>query len=454
MNSGDVAVVHARVSELVAAGFNEAEVDRVIETSTVDGDDKIELRDFAADAFRERAAKAASSNGRLSVRRLADVDMRSIEWLDRPLFQRAAFHLVAGPKGAGKGTYLAGLAARCSRGELYDQPMNVLLVATEDSDEIDVKPRVVAAGGDVERIYSVASELLLPRDVGALRKTVVEIGDVGLVIVDPVASHVRGDTHAEDPVRNAIDPLNALANDLDCLLVGVRHLGKNTQGGALLSVLGSTAWVNVPRAVLVVAPDDEESLTFHIAVAAGNRSARGAGRAFRIELVDIGLKEFVTRALELGDSAKSVDDLLGRTVEQRRAAVKRDGAGDIILRELADGAQPLDYLKAKCAAEIGASSDTTWRAANGLKADGKITCGNSGPGTPWLWSLTFAYQDDFVPNSKADAKVTTPLTSAPDFRTLSSTEDSDFSTKSHTQPLSSDFDKTPQDNPEVTEASE
>jgi hypothetical protein len=52
----------------------------------------------------------------LEFRQLAAVEMRSIEWLDRPLFQRAAFQLVVGRKGAGKGTYLAGLAARASQG--------------------------------------------------------------------------------------------------------------------------------------------------------------------------------------------------------------------------------------------------------------------------------------------------------------------------------------------------
>jgi hypothetical protein len=42
------------------------------------------------------------------------IGMRSIEWHEKPLWQRSAFQLLAGPKGAGKGTYLAGLAARVS----------------------------------------------------------------------------------------------------------------------------------------------------------------------------------------------------------------------------------------------------------------------------------------------------------------------------------------------------
>jgi putative DNA primase/helicase len=360
------------------------------------------------------------SNGKrstLAVRRLADVEARSIEWLERPLWQRAAFELLVGRKGSGKGTYLAGLASRVSLGSLFGEPKNVLIVASEDSDEIDLKPRVLAAGGDVTRIYSVTSALQLPRDAPALGELARDIADVGLIILDPVASHVRGDTHAEEPVRNAIDPLNALAHDLDCLIIGVRHLGKNIQGGAVAAVLGSIAWVNVPRAVIAVAGDDDEDGLFHIAVAAGNRSARGAGRTFRIELVDVGLKEKVTRAVDGGESAKSIDDLLGQGADKRRDGTKKAGAAEIILRELAQQPRPLDYLKAVAAAEVGASGDTTYRAAHALKAEGRAKPRNSGPGTEWLWHLTPSEQNashdlyvvtDSVTKSALDSVTSSP----------------------------------------------
>jgi AAA domain len=340
----------------------------------------------------------ANANGQeyaAGFRPLASVEMRSIEWLDKPLFQRAAFQLVAGKKGAGKGTYVAGLSARVSRGEVFDRPMNVLLIASEDSDEIDIKPRVRAADGDEDRIYTRTTPFLLPRDVGALEAAAREIGDVGLIIIDPVGNHIGGaNTDAEGLVRDAINPLNGLANTLGCLILGVRHLSKDTSRGALASVLGSTAWVDVPRAVLAVAADDEEDMLFHIGVVAGNRSARGQARSFRIELADVGLKETVTRAVDLGISSKSVETLLSEAAEQRGRAVKREGAEEIILRELAIEPRPLDHLKAVCASEIGSAGDTVYRAANALKAKRKVCCSNSGPGTPWLWRLTLVSDDD------------------------------------------------------------
>ena len=404
-------------------------------------------------AIAEASARATRRNGTrpLEVRALADVEMRSIEWLDKPLWQRAAFELLVGRKGAGKGTFLAGLAARASRGDLFGEPVNVLIVATEDSDEIDVKPRVVAAGGDPDRIFTLVGGMRLPDDVPRLRAAALEIGDVGVIGLDPVASHVRGDTHAEEPVRTAIDPLNELAHELDCLLVGVRHLSeKSAVAGAIAATLGSSAWVQVPRAVLAVAPDDEQELLFHIGVIAGNRSARGTGRTFRIELVNVeGLTEPVTRAVEAGVSNKSIDDLLGAGADEKRKAPLRDGCSEIILRALGDEPKPLDHLKALCIAETGCSGKTAWQAANSLKAEGLVSCQNSGPGTPWLWHLTSPSSHDFTVKSEVEGKVNAPLTSPPDQPTLSPGEVTDFTVKSDADFLTFPSNETPPAHEEV-----
>src|SRR3954471_1462475 len=76
---------------------------------------------------------------------VADVEMKSIEWLHRPLLQGAAFHLVACPKGVGKGTWLAHVTAAMTTGT-YGAARNVLILSSEDSASIDLKPRLVAAG--------------------------------------------------------------------------------------------------------------------------------------------------------------------------------------------------------------------------------------------------------------------------------------------------------------------
>lgn len=306
--------------------------------------------------------------------------MRSIEWVEKPLWQRSAFHLLAGPKGAGKGTYLAGLAARISlRGE------NVLFVSTEDSTAIDLKPRLVAAGADIGRCFVIQQTVLLPDHVEQLRELAERLGGVGLLVVDPVANHIGSrNSNAEAEVRDAIAPLNGLADALGCVLIGVRHPGKNRTAGAVASILGSTAWTDTPRCVVMIAPDDEDPLLRHIQVVAGNRSLNGSALAFRIEAVEVeGLAEPITRAVELGESIKDVDALLSSPTGETKGGQLQD----TILRALEEGERTRAEIDELCREQHGASPDNTYRRGlHPLKAAGRIKARNAGS-AGWCWQL-------------------------------------------------------------------
>ena len=218
------------------------------------------------------------------------VTMRSIDFLDKPYLQRSAFELFVGSKGLGKGTKIAGISADFTRG-IYGDSTNVIYVSSEDSMEIDTVPRLVAANAELTSVTFVTRDIKLPADIDWLRDLATTIRKVGLLVVDPVGNHVGGvDTDKEGLVRHAIGGLNTLANELGNTIIGVRHLTKNTSGGALASVLGSTAWRDVPRAVIGFARDDQDDELIHWQVIAGNRSGRDAGRQFRIELRDVGLE--------------------------------------------------------------------------------------------------------------------------------------------------------------------
>jgi AAA domain len=64
---------------------------------------------------------------------LADVEMRPIEYIEKPFFQKNAFHLLVGKKNAGKGTFLSNVAARVTRGELGQKRNVIWIVGGEDS---------------------------------------------------------------------------------------------------------------------------------------------------------------------------------------------------------------------------------------------------------------------------------------------------------------------------------
>lgn len=314
-----------------------------------------------------QAAKLAQPESGLTATPIANIEIRSIQWLERPLWQTSAFQLLAGAKGSGKGTYLAGLAARRSRaGD------NVLFISTEDSTAIDLKPRLVAAGASVDRCYVIRQHVQLPGDVDRLQALALDLGGVGLFVIDPVANHIGSrDSNNDAEVRDAIAPLNGLADDLACLLIGVRHPGKDRSRGALASILGSTAWVDTPRAVVMIAVDDEDPTVRVIQVVAGNRSLGGSAQAFRIDAVDVpGLDEPITLAAPLGESAKSVDELLAvRSREQSKTAAARELILDILEN---NGEQESDTLDAHVARQTGLAAQTIRNARVTLGKEGLV----------------------------------------------------------------------------------
>ena len=364
-----------------------------------------------------RPASSATPPSGLTRVRLSDVEARSIVWLDKPFLQRGAFHLLAGKKGSAKGTYLCGLAARITRGELYDGPRNVILISSEDSVAVDIKPRVVAAGGDPTRILVVTSDFRLPRDIPALKQLAVEFGDVGLIGIDPLGNHLLStDTDGEGTVRNAIAGLNGLADELGCIVKGVRHLSKDVSKGALASVLGSTAWGDVPRVVIVMAADDEDDMIFHAQVVAGNRGPRGAaGRQFRLDLVDVGLLEPVTRLRAEGESTKDVTVLLN--AYDHEPTSRSAQARDLILDVLDDtGEVESDTLDARVAAATGLAASTVRNIRSKLKDEGLIRSRaerkDTGEVTRWHVSRTAAPRHDVTWGSQ----VTTSKTAARETR--------------------------------------
>lgn len=129
---------------------------------------KLEPLDSNEPARNEKAPSAVKADGptritspsaargrRLTSTPATEIRMRSIQWLEQPLWQRSAFQLLAGPKGAGKGTYLAGLAgvrSRDGRGlPRFRSPIQLrvrdLRAAMGSRDAQDVVDRVVGRNG-------------------------------------------------------------------------------------------------------------------------------------------------------------------------------------------------------------------------------------------------------------------------------------------------------------------
>lgn len=336
-------------------------------------------------------------NARLTLRTLDTYRIRRVEWLDKPQLQRGAFHVLAGRKGVCKGTLLCGVAARVTTGELYGEPKRVLVITSEDSIELDFLPRLVAADGDPRMVEIVHGPFRLPDDIAWLKEEALALTNVGLIVIDPIGNHTGGkDTNAEGDIRTAIQDLNPLADELDCMIFGVRHLGKDSSRGALASVLGSVAFVDVPRAVILMAADDEDDMLFHAQVVAGNRGPRGsAGRAYRLELRDVEPATEITCLVPEGESTKDVENLLSGRAPEAAPESRSGKARELILDILeTEGEQESDGFDARIAAETGISAKTVRNRRGDLKNEGLIKASPAkdehGTVTHWIISRTHA----------------------------------------------------------------
>jgi hypothetical protein len=323
----------------------------------------------------------------LKIVRADQIVTRQVEFLWEPFLQRSAFHLLVGRKGAGKGSTLAWLAAQMTTGFLQDDntllpPRAVLWISTEDSFEVDVKPRFVVQGGVEKMLLCVQQQVLLPRDMGAVETAVAEYG-VGMVVIDPIISVLEGgDANSEASVISAIGGLNVLADEHDLTVIGVRHLGKNLDRGLLESILGSAAWVNTPRAVLGIAQDEDEKV-ITMQILAGNRVRSRQSFDFTL-----GEQDGVTKVAPIGPTGKSMQQVLAKQPGSKLPEVKKWleeklAGGDEITKE---------SITAECIEKFGVGRASIDKAATELKEEGYLrfvpgeidpVTGRKKAGAPW-----------------------------------------------------------------------
>lgn len=205
------------------------------------------------------------STGKVRLIPASSITPRRVRWLRHDRIPLGEITLVAGREGTGKSTYLAHLAAQVTRGTAlgeFEEPRGVLYVANEDSWGHTVVPRLMAAGADMDRVFNVESTedrgLVLPMDVDALVDAAKEV-NAGAIMLDPIISLIddKLSTDRARELRQALEPLRRAAEAADVALVALVHFNKN-DGDVLTKIAGSRGWVEVARAVIGIAVDEDE----------------------------------------------------------------------------------------------------------------------------------------------------------------------------------------------------
>jgi RecA-family ATPase len=282
--------------------------------------------------------------------RYSSVQAKPQNWL--PGYEDAfciGLTVFVGAAGSGKGTLLGRVAADVSNGT-HGEPKTVVMVGAEDDPETCVVHRLLASGADLERIHDMtwlgpnAEEhphhesthgrcecdlFTIGGDdstLDQLEKKITALGDVGLVILDPLNA-LSGVTLKHDRIvrRDVMEPLQALAKRCNVAIILVHHFNKAG------TVAGSQGIVDAARHVLEIrrantlrqariyktnlTDDDADLFDYYITGEKPAITVRFAGRESQ---ADIKAREAKARdgieriRAEKGSAARSLMDLLGR----------------------------------------------------------------------------------------------------------------------------------------------
>lgn len=241
---------------------------------SVDADDVAETVSRLADLVRHQKPKTHVTE--ISLMNVADVQPKDVSWLWPNRIPAAKLTLLCGDPGLGKSHLTMDIAARVSNGWRWPDdpatslPGKVIIFSAEDDIADTIRPRLDRAGADVRNVYCLESVKLpdtrtgknrhaafsLADHIPLLKDAIEKLGDVRLIIIDPVSSYTGStDSHKNAEVRTMLTPLVDLAESHGFAILAVTHLSKGAGGKAVYRATGSLAFAAAARAVWMLAKD-------------------------------------------------------------------------------------------------------------------------------------------------------------------------------------------------------
>jgi hypothetical protein len=229
----------------------------------------------------------------------------------------------------------------------------------------------------------------LTADLALLDQKISEMGDVKLIIIDPISSYLgpKVDSHVNAAVRAVLEPVSEMAARLRVAIVAITHPPKGTGTTAINRFIGSIAFVAAARAAFMVTRDADDDTRRLFLPVKNNLAPLGKGLAFRLEqrLVADGI---------VGSSVAWETETVTITADQALQAADEGGGGggagadaEEFLREaLAGGAVAVIDLQAD-AKQAGLSWATIRRAKDRLGVVAKRESHGRDGGGRWAWAM-------------------------------------------------------------------
>ena len=375
-------------------------------------------------------------SGQVLVRRVGDVEAVPINWLWPRRIARGKITIIAGHPGLGKSQVSVAITAvmtAIARWPVDGTPCaigSVAMLSAEDDVADTIRPRLEAAGADVDRVEVIdgvvdafdangspfSRSLNLKTDIGKLDALFASRPELAALIVDPVTAYLGAtDSHVTADVRALLAPLSALAAKYSIAVILISHLNKGgASTDALMRVTGSLAFVAAARAAFIVAKDPDNPVRRLFLPAKNNVAADVGGLAFTIEPFTLPSGIETSRVLWERDPVTiTADEAMAPAIVDGDRTMTEDGAD--LLRDVLMAGRVLARDIKRRAADAGVSDKALRNARQRLGI--VVTREGFGADCRTYWSLADAAvvpSDPTYAHESIRARVDDEGTSGPD----------------------------------------
>ena len=295
--------------------------------------------------------------------RMSEVDTQTVEWLWEPYIPFGKVTIVQGNPGEGKTTFALRLAAACTNRKPFPhmavhEPFNVIYQTAEDGLGDTIKPRLMEAETDLDRILVIdESKQGLSLSDERIERAIRQTG-ARLIILDPIQAYVgeKTDMNKANEIRPMFRRLAEIAERTGCAVILIGHLNKAAGGQSAYRGLGSIDFRAAARSVLLIGRVKREPNVRVIVHDKSSLAPEGKPIAFCLDPE--------TGFSWIGEYDITADELLSGA--GGNTATKTEQAERLILDLLADGKELASEDLVKAAAEAGISERTVQNAKRNM----------------------------------------------------------------------------------------
>ncbi len=253
--------LHSAIVEWGLRGMSKSQSKRMAELFDQTTNEPLLTEDEFSNAFKQAWAEVRQIDREEYFKDLADYETLPVEYLIEPLMPIGCTSLIDGNPGMGKSFLSLALTAAVTKtGLFYETPVarkgRVLLLNDEDDPSRVLRPRLEAAGANIDKIRVIESAFNLDNEGVEILRKEIRTYDPTLVIIDPLTNFMGPgvDMYRPNEANAFMRPLHRLAKEFDIGVLIARHLRKQTSDNAMHMGQGSMAFGGAVRSGMIVTP--------------------------------------------------------------------------------------------------------------------------------------------------------------------------------------------------------